>query len=167
MHIITKSRLNKGHLRIPSLLNDNNHQRKTPKSTTNSSKKSTTQNTTKHRVLVVEDNLINQKVAKLFLESLSYEADIAANGQQALAMFHRGYSLILMDLGLPDLDGVEITKKIREQNKHVPIIACTASGESYKTNCFDAGMDDFIVKPMMLEELKQVLAKFLATKETH
>jgi len=123
--------------------------------------------TAKNRILIVEDNLINQKVAKLFIEKFGYEADIASNGKEALAMFNHGYSLILMDLGLPDLDGIEITKKIREQNKHIPIIACTASGESYRRKCLDAGMDGFIVKPLMIEELKQILDKFLVVKKTH
>jgi len=118
-----------------------------------------------NKVLVVEDNLINQRVAQLFLKNLGYEANIAANGQQALAMFKPDYSLILMDLGLPDMDGIALAKEIRKQNKHIPIIACTASGIAYKEKCFDAGMDDFIVKPMMLEELKQILDKFLIIKK--
>jgi len=117
--------------------------------------------TIKPKILIVEDNLINQKVAQLFLENLGYEADIAANGQQALAIFNRGYALILMDLGLPDMDGIEITKKIRERDKHIPIIACTASGENYKAKCLAAGMNDFIIKPILLDTLKTLLAKFL------
>lgn len=120
----------------------------------------------KTRILIIEDNPINQKVAKLFLENLGYDADIAASGQEALAMFNQGYSLILMDIGLPDIDGVEITQRIRAQEttSHIPIIACTASGDSYRDKCLLVGMDDFILKPLMLDELQQVLGKFLANK---
>lgn len=123
--------------------------------------------TIRPKILIVEDNLVNQKVAQLFLKNLGYQSDIAVNGQQALAIFNHDYALILMDLGLPDMDGIEITKKIREKNKQVPIIACTASGESYKTKCLDAGMDDFIVKPMALDALEQMLGRFLIIKETN
>lgn len=116
------------------------------------------------KILVVEDNPINQKVAQLFLKNLGYEADIAADGQQALAMFKHGYFLILMDVGLPDIDGLEITQRIRKIERsnggHITIIAATANGESYRQMCLDAGMDDFMTKPILLGELEKILAKY-------
>ncbi len=116
------------------------------------------------KILVVEDNLLNQKVAKLLLEQLGYDADIASSGIEALTMFDRGYSLILMDVGLPDIDGVEVTKLIRAKElnskHHIPIIALTANGNCYKGKCLAVGMDGFALKPIMIDELKQVLIKF-------
>lgn len=117
-----------------------------------------------NKILVVEDNIINQKVAKIMLEDLGYVVDIAASGKEALYLTatHK-YTLILMDVGLPDMDGLEITRKIRaqENDDHIPIIACTANGDSYRDKCLQAGMDDFTLKPIMLDELKQVLAKYI------
>lgn len=113
------------------------------------------------KILVVEDNPINQKIAKLFLESFGYTVDIAANGQEALEMANRDYALILMDIGLPDMDGIEITQNIRQKNKNVPIIACTASGESYRDKCLNAGMNDFILKPIMSDDLKILIKKYI------
>jgi CheY-like chemotaxis protein len=120
---------------------------------------------TSMKILVVEDNLLNQKVARIFLEDMDYQVEIAASGKEALAMFDGSYSLILMDVGLPDIDGIEITQKIRERetNTHIPIIACTANGNIYRSKCLEAGMDGFILKPIMLDELKQILDIFLTS----
>lgn len=115
-------------------------------------------------ILIVEDNLLNQKVLKIMLEDLGYTVDVAANGREALERFkHHNYSLILMDVGLPDMDGLETTRQIRAQEHadHTPIIACTASGDGYKERCLEAGMDDFTLKPILFDELKQVLAKYI------
>lgn len=113
------------------------------------------------RILVVEDTLINQRVARLFLEGFGYSVDIAANGKEALNKVGQGYVLILMDIGLPDIDGLEVTRIIREQNKQIPIIACTASGESYHSKCIDAGMTDFILKPVLADVLCKIINKYL------
>jgi CheY-like chemotaxis protein len=111
------------------------------------------------KILVVEDNLLNQKVARLFLEDMGYKVDIAANGKQALEMFNQDYDAVLMDIGLPDMDGYEISIEIRKIDKTVPIIAYTASGDESK--CLEAGMNEFTAKPIMFDELKAVLAKYL------
>lgn len=118
---------------------------------------------TSMKILVVEDNFINQKVARFFLEDMGYQVEIATNGKEALAMFDDSYSLILMDVGLPDMDGLEITRRIRTRKsiKRIPIIACTANGNAYKDKCLVAGMDGFILKPLFLEDLKQILTKFI------
>lgn len=123
---------------------------------------------TKNRVLIVEDNPLNQKVARIFLEDMGYSTEIAANGQEALYLAAtQHYDLILMDVGLPDIDGLEITQKIRanETSERIPIIACTANGNTYKDKCLAAGMDDFVLKPIMQDELKRVLSQFLIDKK--
>ncbi len=113
-------------------------------------------------ILVVEDNLTNQKVAKQMLKRLGYEADIARDGVEAVhAVENKGYDLILMDVHMPQMDGLEATRRIR--GKVYPhgapkIIALTADvlkGE--REVCLDAGMDDYLTKPIKIEVLKTVI----------
>lgn len=116
----------------------------------------------KPRILVVEDELINQTVARMFLKQQGYEFDIVSSGETALALFiSRIYTAILMDVGLPGIDGLETTRRIRNlehgSGKHIPIIALTANGMEYKTKCLDAGMDDFSIKPFKFSELSLIL----------
>lgn len=117
----------------------------------------------KFRILVVEDVLINQRVAKLSLESAGYEVDIAPTGQSALDLYQaNSYAVILMDMGLPDLPGTEVTRQIRKleqinAKKHTPIIALTANGSSAKQECLSAGMDDFSDKPFEIEVLNKTI----------
>lgn len=118
---------------------------------------------TKPKILVVEDNLLNQKVARIFLEDMGYAVEIAANGQQALSMFNQEYAAILMDIGLPDIDGCEVCVEIRklDMGKQIPIIALTASGEYFKAKCLAAGMNSYLTKPIMLEDLKNLLGSYI------
>lgn len=114
------------------------------------------------RVLVVEDELINQYVAKSFLESSGYQVDIAATGQAALHFYQvNQYAVILMDVDLPDIKGTEVTRQIRKleetTGKHTPIITLTANGPSVKPECLAAGMDDFSTKPFEMETLNQLI----------
>ncbi len=117
----------------------------------------------KFKILVVEDNLINQKVAKCLLESKGYQIEIAPTGQTALELYQtNNYSIILMDLGLPDMPGTEVSRQIRiiEQAKgsdHIPIVALTANGIEAKPACLVSGMDDFSVKPFEINELDQLI----------
>lgn len=118
------------------------------------------------RVLVVEDVEIAQKIAKLILSGLDCYVDIAKNGQKALELFSKNeYDLVFMDLGLPDFDGVEVTKRMRQQeanSRHVPIIALTANyDESYKPICLEAGMDEFMLKPLTKENGEAMINKFV------
>lgn len=118
------------------------------------------------KVLVVEDEPINQMVAKALLESKGYQVDIAENGQAALKLYQSNhYAAILMDMNLPDIEGTDVTRQIRalEQTtgKHIPIIACTANGLSAKPECLAAGMDDFSVKPFEIDPLNQVLKEWI------
>jgi CheY-like chemotaxis protein len=124
---------------------------------------------TPHRplVLVAEDNAVNQKLAIYMLEKLGYRADVAANGHEALAAISRiPYSAILMDCQMPELDGFEATREIRAQEAlsgtHIPIIAMTANAmRGDKERCLEAGMDDYLSKPVKSEELKAILARWI------
>ncbi|CAM4396763.1 MAG: Sensor histidine kinase RcsC [Legionellaceae bacterium] len=116
------------------------------------------------KILVVEDEPLNQKVARITLDMMGYDVVVAGNGYEALNAFDESYDFILMDIGLPDIDGMEVTRRIREKelslNSHVFIIAATASGKSFKEPCLEAGMDDFLMKPLFQEDLEAVLNKY-------
>lgn len=118
------------------------------------------------KILVVEDEPISQKVVKIALENMGYEVDISDTGDKALALFAKNnYALILMDYGLPDTTGIDITYKMREfekdKSKHTPIIALTAHGEAARAECLTAGMDDFIAKPFELNQLNKLVEKWV------
>lgn len=120
----------------------------------------------KLRVLVVEDEPINQIVAKKLLENKGYQVDIAATGHDALALYRtNAYAAVLMDLGLPDIEGTNVTRQIRmleqDSDKHIPIIALTANGPSAKSECLAAGMNDFLAKPFEIEQLNQLLKSWI------
>ncbi len=115
------------------------------------------------RLLVVEDNIINQKVALRILERLGYDADLANNGREALAAVERQpYDLLLMDVQMPEMDGLEATRAIRarlpaEQQPAIIAMTAAASREDQQA-CLAAGMDAFISKPVQIEELTAILA---------
>ncbi|OQW93039.1 MAG: hypothetical protein BWK79_13270 [Beggiatoa sp. IS2] len=119
------------------------------------------------RVLLVEDNVFNQKVALGMLKKLGIHADIANNGQEAItALHHQSYDLIFMDCQMPILDGYQTTAKIREREhsskKRVPIIAMTANAmEGDRERCLAADMDDYLSKPFRIENLQKTLAQWL------
>jgi CheY-like chemotaxis protein len=113
------------------------------------------------KVLVVEDNYLNAKVAKIFLEDLGFEVDIAKDGKDAIMMFNDSYDFVLLDIGLPDLDGCEVCKEIRKINIKIPIIACTASGGFFKDKCMAAGVTEYTQKPIIFDELEAVIRKCL------
>ncbi len=109
----------------------------------------------------MEDNPVNQKVALLMLRKLGYCADISANGREALNALENGlYDLILMDIQMPEMDGIEATKRIREiwPNKRIKIIATTAHALDFtREDCIAAGMDGYIAKPIRTEDLLTAL----------
>jgi CheY-like chemotaxis protein len=115
------------------------------------------------RILLAEDNAINQKVALHMLKKIGQEADVASNGFEVLRAIERQfYDIILMDIQMPDMDGIEATQKIRAQwpDGQMKIIAVTAYAlEGDKDRCLNAGMDDYISKPIQLEELRSKLIK--------
>lgn len=115
------------------------------------------------KILLVEDNLVNQKVTLNQLKSLNYTADVAANGQEALQMLAQiAYDLILMDCQMPILDGYTTTREIRQlegEVKHTIIIALTANAmKEDQEQCLQAGMDDYLSKPILREKLAVKLA---------
>jgi CheY-like chemotaxis protein/nitrogen-specific signal transduction histidine kinase len=113
-------------------------------------------------LLIAEDNLVNQKVALLMLKKLGIRADVAANGMEVLqALERQNYDVVLMDVQMPEMDGFEAARAIRESWKNgVHIIAVTAHAlEGDRKRCIEAGMDDYISKPIRLEELASALGK--------
>jgi CheY-like chemotaxis protein/HPt (histidine-containing phosphotransfer) domain-containing protein len=123
------------------------------------------------RILVVDDNAINLKVATHMLTRLGYHADVAGNGYEAIAALERvPYALILMDCHMPEMDGFAATSAIRARegsDRHTPIIALTASALlSEREHCLRVGMDDFLSKPMTAEALAAMLTRWLPASET-
>lgn len=121
------------------------------------------------KILVVEDNMILQFALEEMLAKLGYKADFAKDGKTALALYHPGYQLILMDIDLPDVDGITVTKTIRsvERDVHVPIVAMTSHEEKeYQNKCLRAGMDGFSNKPT-LSQLQAIISKHLKDNDTH
>lgn len=115
-------------------------------------------------LLVAEDNPVNQKVALKQLESLGYKADVVVNGYEVLeALEANHYPLILMDCQMPLLDGYETTRQIREKAIKQPIIiAMTAHAfQEDRDRCLDAGMDDYLAKPVLKHDLEEMLYKWL------
>lgn len=119
-------------------------------------------------VLIVDDNKINRIVAQRLIETLGYSCDVAANGRLAVEQLERAsYKVVLMDVQMPELDGFEATRLIRSSdskvlNHEIPIIALTAYvGDDDKAHCTAAGMNDYVGKPLILEELKSKLTKYV------
>ncbi|HEY7490700.1 MAG TPA: response regulator [Candidatus Tectomicrobia bacterium] len=118
------------------------------------------------RVLVVEDNVINQKVAVRLLEKLGCRIDVAANGREAVTMLAElAYDVVLMDCQMPEMDGFAATTAIRHREvstgRHVPIIAMTANAmQGDREECLVAGMDDYLSKPVTFDALAATLRKW-------
>jgi signal transduction histidine kinase/FixJ family two-component response regulator len=125
------------------------------------------------RILVVDDLSLNQKITLKFLEYLGYQADSVGSGEEALnALRELPYNLILMDCQMPGLDGYETTRIIRQSktivNNKIPIIAMTAhalNGE--RERCLNAGMDEYLSKPIELDKMTSILDKFLIDKNAN
>jgi CheY-like chemotaxis protein len=121
------------------------------------------------RILLAEDNPINQKVAMLQLGKLGLVAQTVANGREALEAVTRSpeaYQLVLMDCQMPEMDGFEAARAIRKaelkSGRHIPIIAMTANAlEGDRERCIAVGMDDYISKPVALENLGKILRLWL------
>jgi len=121
------------------------------------------------KILLVEDNLMNQKVVMFNLKKLNLEIAPAVTGSEAIELFKNNeFSLVLMDIMLPEMDGYQITQAIREMEKQnnienpVPIIALTANTyDNDKEKCFNAGMNDYLSKPFTSKQLIDMIAKYL------
>jgi len=125
-----------------------------------------------HRILLVEDNVINQKVAQAMIEKIGYEIDIAVNGEEAVeALQQKQYGLVLMDLQMPVMDGFEATRRIRKfgglaLNARVPVVAMTANAtREDRELCLRAGMDDYLSKPVERQVLLDMLQRWLPFKD--
>jgi signal transduction histidine kinase/CheY-like chemotaxis protein len=117
-----------------------------------------------HVILLVEDNLVNQKLGIMMLKKLGYSCDLALNGIEALEQIkEKNYSVVFMDMQMPLMDGTEATNEIVSiyGDERPPIIAMTANAyKEDKDKCFEVGMVDFIAKPVKVDEIKRVLSKF-------
>lgn len=117
------------------------------------------------RILLAEDNAVNQKVAARILDKMGYRVDVVANGIEAVSAVKRiHYDIVLMDILMPEMDGYEATKRIMNElqvDKRPKIIAMTANAmQGDKEECLAAGMDDYISKPIRIEELQSALTKW-------
>lgn len=123
-------------------------------------------------LLLVEDNPANILVATTLLFEFGFSFEVAENGIEAVRLYKQNkYALILMDLQMPIMDGIEATKHIREYEElhsltAIPIIALTANNtQSERKQCLDSGMDDFLAKPYTPEQLKQIIKTHLMNLE--
>jgi len=127
----------------------------------------------KVRILLVEDNIVNQKVALKILETVGYHANAVSNGKEALVALEAiSYDLVLMDCQMPEMDGYEATRAIRNPgtpvpNHEVPIIAMTAGAmKGDREKCLDAGMNDYIAKPVDAQKLVETIEKWLSIPDS-
>ena len=125
------------------------------------------------KILVVEDNLINQKVAIKHLSKLGFQADVAGNGIEALEAWEMiPYDLILMDLQMPEMDGLEATREIRKkvgEGRERPIIVALTANVTIKAkeDSFQAGMDDYLTKPIKKDTFRDILLKWFEKRQIH
>jgi CheY-like chemotaxis protein len=123
-------------------------------------------------ILLAEDNLVNQKLAMRVLEKQRHTVVVVGNGRQAVSAVEKEqFDLVLMDVQMPEMGGFEATAAIREKEKatgaHIPIIAMTANAmQGDRERCLVAGMDDYVSKPVCLEELMKVLSKYQPRETT-
>lgn len=116
-------------------------------------------------ILIAEDNEINASVVYSHLADMGHNVDIATDGTTALYAMHKHhYHLVLMDVNMPNMDGIEATRqwrRLEQNNTHLPIVALTAKATSKdRDRCLNAGMDDFITKPVNEKQLKTILEKY-------
>lgn len=122
-------------------------------------------------ILLAEDNLVNQKVAMRVLKHLGYQADVVGNGLEVIqAIANKSYDLILMDIQMPEMDGLETTQFIRNQEAEsqlnpIAIVAITANAtHDDQDTCRKVGMNDYISKPIQIEELRNILHRYESLK---
>lgn len=121
------------------------------------------------RILLVEDNVMNQKLAKFMLEKGGYHLEVAGNGKEAVDIYlsdPEGFDLIFMDVNMPEMDGRQATQIIREKGyKDIPIIAMTADVmKEDRDKCFKAGMNDYVTKPIKRDLVFQMVKKWALDK---
>jgi PAS domain S-box-containing protein len=123
------------------------------------------------RVLLAEDNLVNQRLISRLLEKMGHSVTVAPNGLEALLLLEREeFDLVAMDMQMPVMDGIEAVQKIREGEKksgrHIPVVAMTANAfEEDKRRCFEAGMDGYVMKPVGAQSIRTEIARVLAEQK--
>jgi len=113
-------------------------------------------------IILAEDEPLNQKIALKMLRKLGIAADVAANGLEVLqALEGQPYDMVLMDIQMPKMDGIEATKIIRERWPDGPkiIVITSCISDAYRELCFDAGADEFLAKPVKIEELTDAIKR--------
>jgi CheY-like chemotaxis protein len=122
----------------------------------------------KYRILLAEDHVVNQKLAVRLLEKQGHVVEVASNGREAVSAVEREtFDLVLMDIQMPEMDGISATVAIREKERetgnHLPIIAVTAHAmKGDKERCLEAGMDDYITKPIRVPELLAAIEQIMS-----
>jgi CheY-like chemotaxis protein len=116
----------------------------------------------KPKILLVEDQVIMQQVELALLEKVGYTAQVASNGQEALTKAgHNGFDVIFMDVCLPDMDGTEVTRRLRAMGVSTPIIAMTGNDDDQtRAECREVGMNGFLPKPMRAEQFRQAIEAY-------
>lgn len=105
-------------------------------------------------ILLAEDNPVNRKIALIVLKKLGYKADTATNGREVLtALEDHSYDLVLMDIQMPEMDGIEATRIIRKRWPHGPKIIVITAFDACRDLCLNIGADDFLNKPVKIDEL--------------
>jgi CheY-like chemotaxis protein len=122
------------------------------------------------RILLAEDNVVNQKLALRLLQQMGYRADLASNGVEAIECIARQpYDVVLMDVQMPEMDGLEATRRIAAQwpaNARPRILAMTANAmQGDREECLTAGMDDYLTKPIRVDQLVDALMHVTARKD--
>jgi CheY-like chemotaxis protein len=121
----------------------------------------------KLRILLAEDNFVNQKVALLLLKRLGHDADIVSNGLEVLEALHdKTYDIVFMDVQMPEMDGLTTTRRIIKKGSEVQrpyIIAMTANAmQGDREICLEAGMNDYLTKPLRKEEIYKVILHYFS-----
>lgn len=122
------------------------------------------------RILLVEDDLLAQRITSMLLTSLGCHVETASTGEEALLKANQTYELIFMDIGLPDKDGIEVTHEIRKRcsAEQLPILALTAHIENERReSCFAAGINDILKKPASKEDLALAISQYLSKTVAH
>lgn len=124
------------------------------------------------KILVVDDNIINQKVVVKMLQRSNCETDVAFDGKEAVAAVQKNrYALIFMDVQMPNMDGLEATRTIRAlegTTLRTPIVAVTANAmPEDRQRCLDSGMDDYLTKPVMQHQIESMMEKWISNGSTH
>ncbi|MGD0711152.1 MAG: response regulator [Bacteroidales bacterium] len=117
----------------------------------------------KPKILIAEDNYINQKLMEKLCQFKEWECRLVEDGTEAVSTLRKEhFDVVLMDISMPDMDGYQATQLIREFNKEIPIIAITANAiEGFREKCINCGMNDYISKPFRKGELFAIIEKYL------